>query len=108
MNATGHHRASVGDGEAPGRRAALSSGISVRRERFGGLIYSFPTRQLRVVRSRPAIEVAIHLGAGESLEEVSSWLVEQRLALDRDSARAFVIATVERFQEMGIMSWTTN
>jgi putative mycofactocin binding protein MftB len=94
---------------ARGRRtAALSPGMSIRREPFGGLMYSFETRTLRVVRSRAAIEVALGLDAGGTFEIVSSRLVVEGLARSSSEADAFVEATVERFRAMGVMSWTTR
>jgi putative mycofactocin binding protein MftB len=90
------------------QRATLNSGTTVRREPFGGLVYSFETRRLRVVRSRPAIEVLIRAGAGESLDAVGAWLVEAGYASDLDAARLFVNATVDQFQKLGVMSWTTS
>jgi putative mycofactocin binding protein MftB len=97
------------DGAGPiDRHAMLSPGTTVRREPFGGLVYSFHTRRLRVVRSRPAIEVVIRIGAGESLEDASAWLVEAGYAADLDRARRFVNSTVERFLTLGVMAWTTS
>jgi putative mycofactocin binding protein MftB len=90
------------------RRAILSPGTTVRREPFGGLVYSFHSRRLRIVRSRPAIEVIVRVGAGEPPEEIAGWLVEADYAADLASARRFVDSTIERFQTMGVMSWTTS
>ncbi len=96
------------DAEPVDQRAMLNPGTTVRREPFGGLVYSFQTRRLRVVRSRPAIEVLIRAGAGESLDEVGAWLVEAGYASDLGAARPFVNSTVDQFQKLGVMSWTTS
>ena len=90
------------------RHAILNPGTTVRREPFGGLVYSFDTRRLRVVRSRPAIEIVIRIGAGDRVEDVAAWLVEAGYVADPDRARRFIDSTIERFQTMGVMSWTTS
>lgn len=108
MNATSTEPAPAQDAGPTDRHAILSPGTTVRREPFGGLVYSFHTRRLRVVRSRPAIEVVIRVGAGERLEDVAAWLVEAGYAADLDRARRFIDSTIERFQTMGVMSWTTS
>lgn len=108
MEATRHHPAPGREAGPTACRARLMPGTTVRREPFGGLVYSFHTRQLRIVRSRPAIEVVIHVGAGESFEDVSTWLVQEGHSSDLDAARRFVIATVERFRELEVMSWITS
>lgn len=107
MTATMPDGPDVGDAFVD-RSARLVPGISVRREQFGGLIYSFHTRRLRVVRSRAAIEVALHLSTGGSVEETAAWLVAQGFAKSHAGARTFVISAIERFEELGVMSWTTT
>lgn len=108
MDATSTELAPAPGAGPTDRHAILSPGTTVRREPFGGLVYSFHTRRLRVVRSRPAIEVVIRVGAGERLEDVAAWLVVQGYVGDPERARHFIDSTIERFQTMGVMSWTTS
>jgi putative mycofactocin binding protein MftB len=90
------------------RHAILSPGTTVRREPFGGLVYSFHTRRLRVVRSRSAVEVVIRVDAGEPPEDIAAWLVKAGYVADVERAHRFIDSTIERFQTMGVMSWTTS
>ncbi len=41
---------------------ALSSGVALRPERFGALAYSFDTRRLSFLKSRPLFDVVRSLG----------------------------------------------
>lgn len=70
------------------RGPGLAPGIALRREAFGGLAYSYDTRRLQLIRSPEAVELALRLDAGASLEELAREAVAR--GRDRDAASARV------------------
>ena len=91
-----------GAGVYPATRLRLAPGVSLRRERFGGLAYFHRTRRLRVIQSKLALEVADRLNRGGTVREVVTWLdggEEGR----RAAAERQVLVAVEQLIAAGVL-----
>jgi putative mycofactocin binding protein MftB len=53
-----------------GSRYRLTPGTSLRREAFGGISYSHATRRLRLVHSTLAVDIALMLDDGNTLDSL--------------------------------------
>ncbi|QYJ16142.1 hypothetical protein Rxycam_01973 [Rubrobacter xylanophilus DSM 9941] len=59
-------------------RCTLAPQVSVRAERFGGLVYRYDDRALLFLRSRPLVELLLGLDGTKTLKEALEELAAER------------------------------
>lgn len=84
-----------------GTRCRLAPRVSVRAERFGGLIYRYDDRALILVRSRPLVDLLLGLDGTRPLKEVLGKLAASHGLGDKE-LRALEDA-LGRLKERGIV-----
>lgn len=82
----------------------LADGMSLRREPFGGIAYSHRTRDLYMIRSPEAVDVALRLDAGATLDQLASESVAAGRDRSRRVARLRLDRLVTSLRERGILA----
>ena len=80
---------------------ALSSGVALRPERFGALAYSFDTRRLSFLKSRPLFDVVRSLGDHPSGRAACDAAGVDGAELDRVSTALGTLADTGMIVERG-------
>jgi putative mycofactocin binding protein MftB len=83
-------------------RYRLAPGVAIRPERFGGLVYRYDNRRLYFLRSHQAVEFVSGLDGGLSLREALDEFLSGRES--PGSARDTLVKTVERLEQLGILT----
>jgi putative mycofactocin binding protein MftB len=81
----------------------LSDGVSLRRESFGGIAYSFGTRRLQIVHSTYAVDVALAIERGDSPERIALRAVAEGKQSDLAASRRHVARMIERLTLEGLL-----
>lgn len=80
----------------------LASGVAIRPERFGGLIYRYDNRRLYFLRSHQAVDLINHLDGQHSLQDVLNQFVAARNL--PDTARASLVVAVAQLAKLGVLT----
>jgi len=83
---------------------ALAPGIALRREPFGGIAYSYGTRRLQLIRSPEAVDVALRLDGGATLDQLAAEAVAAHRDADLAAARRRIGRMAGALRERGIVA----
>ena len=83
-------------------RYQLASGVAIRPESFGGLVYRYDNRRLYFLRSPQAVDLVNHLDGQRSLREILDEFVTKREL--PASSRESLVAAVAQLEKLGILT----
>ncbi len=82
-------------------RYRLAPGVSIRPERFGGLVYRYDNRRLYFLRSHQAVEFVSELDGRRSLQEtLDAFLADREIS---PSASDPLVKAVAQLEGLGIL-----
>jgi mycofactocin biosynthesis protein MftB len=83
-------------------RYRLAPGVSIRSERFGGLVYRYDNRRLYFLRSHQAVEFVRELdGCGSLRETLDEFLASRKIP---PTAGEMLVKAVAQLEQLGLLT----